>query len=237
LLNFKAKYLLSDEISKLILLSIWLVGTFVSLPFIWMVEYSSPNECRLNISKNYLIYVLSLNLVLIFIPAVGLSILYIIIIFKIRQIHKAAKNLKIVNQKNEVNDEPNTSRASRGKSVRSYKRKPKKSNKKCKITIIISIITILFYCCQLPVRIFLCWSYFRDYAYRTNINISQYGLFDLNTNSISRISKAVTLIYFLHCVSNPIIYNLLSSRFRKAVSYFGDYKKLSYRSTLRNIKN
>lgn len=200
-----------------------------------MVEfYKNPNQCSLNMNKSNLIYVLSLNVVLIFIPAVGLSVLYIIIIFKIRQTHKVAKTLKLRNQLNDVclNDEKG-SRRSKNLSTRVKKG----SNKKSKITIIISITTILFYCCQLPVRIFLSWSYFRDYAYRTNLNLKQYSVFDVNSHTINHVSKAVTIIYFLQCISNPIIYNLLSSRFRKTFSSFSDYKKLSYRSTLRHLRN
>ena len=81
----------------------------------------------------------------------------------------------------------------------------------------IIIVTIVFFCCQLPVRIFLCWSYlvhhFSPIILDSNseIEINESYIFLINL-----ISQITSLVYFLHCISNSIIYNILSVKFRKA---------------------
>ena len=77
----------------------------------------------------------------------------------------------------------------------------------------IIIVTILFFFCQLPVRVFLCWSYLSDYISPLIVN-------DTNDESqvfyIDLLSHITTFIYFLHCISNSIIYNVMSKKFRTA---------------------
>jgi hypothetical protein len=100
---------------------------------------------------------------------------------------------------------------------------------KINFTIILSIITLCFFLCQLPMRIFLLWSYYKNYASPELISetasseqISTDTLFMIDV-----ISNLTTLVYFLHCISNPIIYNLASVKFRKSFVSL---------TTLRNFK-
>jgi hypothetical protein len=78
-----------------------------------------------------------------------------------------------------------------------------KSKKKTSTSI--SVIAIAFFCCQLPIRIFLCWSYYQ------NLDLDEENFKLINT-----LSNLATIIYFLHCISNSIIYNILSTKFRNA---------------------
>ena len=86
--------------------------------------------------------------------------------------------------------------------------------KERRFTITLSLVSIIFYCFQLPSRLFLCWSYLNDtmeidYESSDSHSIESFSLFNI-------LSEIFALIYFLHCVTNPIIYNLLSSKFRKS---------------------
>jgi len=91
---------------------------------------------------------------------------------------------------------------------------------KFNFTIVISFVTLAFFCCQLPCRIFLLWSYLKHYFAPPLIQITENGEEPITVKNdlfyINLISNLSTLIYFLHCISNPIIYNILSIKFRKA---------------------
>lgn len=94
-------------------------------------------------------------------------------------------------------------------------------------TITISLVALAFYLCQLPIRIFLLWSYYKNQfapvlllpdntTQATAINQTgsmQHTEFIQSTNLVAYLT---TLVYFLQCISNPIIYNLVSTKFRKA---------------------
>jgi hypothetical protein len=77
------------------------------------------------------------------------------------------------------------------------------------------ILTIVFFCCQLPIRIFICWA-----NWKNNFSPILMDEHDIESREYfyltDFISRSTTLIYFLHCVSNPIIYNALSVKFRNA---------------------
>jgi hypothetical protein len=109
---------------------------------------------------------------------------------------------------------------SRSKSIarRSYKRSTSlqiqqsiKRKKNLNFTI---MITIVFFCCQLPIRIFLCWSYLLHYFKPIAMDYNQREDISYIYN-INLLSQFTTLIYFLHCISNCIIYNILSIKFRR----------------------
>ena len=111
------------------------------------------------------------------------------------------------------------SEASPLKSINSMKATPKGNTiGKLKFTIIISTVTIVFFIFQLPVRIFLCWSYLNHYM---SIFVWKDELIDeSNFYIVDLISHMTKLIYFMHCISNPIIYNVVSNKFRKAFIQF-----------------
>ena len=243
-----------------------------------MVEFSSnPDVCQLNMTLMHLIYIIALNVLFIFLPTIGLLILYIIIIIKIKKqimfitiTYTLKENVSIkirkpcssagnhrtsstrstkstarsnatinsnVDTKMEYDEKENSCRASiirRSTAISNYntnminrynrqisnKREFKNNTiNKFKFTIIISSITIVFFCFQLPVRVFLCWSYLNHYLL-TFVWNQDLIIDDSNINIISLVSHITSLIYFLHCISNPIIYNVVSNKFRKAFIQF-----------------
>nr|QVK45674.1 G protein-coupled receptor [Proales similis] len=85
------------------------------------------------------------------------------------------------------------------------------STNRVNYTIIISLVTLVFFCCQLPMRAFLMWSYYKHHFEEVELSLTMDDI-----RLISFISNLLSLIYFLHCISNPIIYNILSKNFRSA---------------------
>ena len=330
-----------------------------------MAEFNTnPDQCLLNMQIPHLIYVFILNIVLIFIPTIGLTVLYIYIIINLRKhyklfnqpaksndnenglrihsknsirMYKTNNNNNIKRINNEVSKSSTTSAQevyksikslnqskqkkslnteSRGKKSSVFKWNAKKSRScsfcfsginskyecRCEIgnqqefrtkflsskfvkgsldgsaivhvkknkfnsmnnfthlepirfqslkrsettynkvnfTVVISLITLIFFCCQLPIRIFLLWSYFTHNVSPPPMLISDETPIVTNEiNFINIISNTATLIYFFHCISNPIIYNLLSIKFRRAflslgISHKSCLFKLSCNPTCRN---
>jgi hypothetical protein len=195
-----------------------------------MAEYSTnPNKCYVSISKSDLVYVLCFNVLLIFLPTIGLVIFYFMIIHKVKRRDISFGNISNSNQfvsrrilsenllDNGQYSELKPLNPTINRTVCTLPKKYGSLSKKRKFTTIISMVSVIFYCCQLPSRLFLCWSYFND-----TIEISQSST---NFNLFDILSHIVILIYFLHCVSNPIIYNFLSSEFQL---YFQNFHHPSY---------
>ena len=207
----------------------------ISLPFLWMVEYTTnPNQCYLNMSSTHLAYFFCFNVMLIIFPTIALVIIYMMIIVKLKRRDTPFAKILNLNQleaKTELTD--NTLESSQSMSrmtdlerEKIFELKPlkswpmyapsqncvkKKIESKLKHTINISILSVIFYCFQLPARLILCWSYLNDTVelkYESS-NSQSLSLFDF-------LLHLVILVYYLHCVSNPFIYNMLSSKFRKS---------------------
>jgi hypothetical protein len=247
----------------------WAFGVFISCPFFLMVEFTeSPAQCELSImKKTYLIYLIVLNAILIFVPMVGLFLLYIWMIIIMRKKYillffsKLENELEIQNSKIEkstfnkssireiknkeskfssikirtFNQEENSVSSSKINSKREsyansllFSHIDEKTHfsikNKIKTIINISFVTLAFFSCQLPIRVFLLWSYLHNYF----TSIEPEFITEERFNLINIISYLSTFIYFLHCISNPIIYNISSTKFRKA--FFNS-------SLFRNIKN
>ena len=306
-----------------------MIGIFISIPLLWMVDFlNKPQQCQLNMKAFHLIYIIGLNAVLIFIPAMILPILYVVMYMKIKYF---GNNIKLIGDsinrpskttyfsKSEIDHLNNTTKNTKntnshiclftGKandnflsvssqgfmfqyqrpSISSSKEtnsdiinKPKEKisdfgkislsnlklpksimhkmsfsnvlsnqssvslgdansdknrikNMKLKLLnekynffliqkkkrknnlVFIIIITIVFFCCQLPVRIFLCWSYLLHHFFPITLDAgSKIEIDESHIFIINLISQITTLVYFLHCISNSIIYNILSAKFRRA---------------------
>ena len=235
-----------------------------------MVDFlNDPQQCQLNMKPFHLMYIISLNVVLIFIPALILPILYIVMYIKIKSF---ANNTIIVNdskqdkkspRKNVKNEYKRVSKVSLTKnsnsvnycsitSIKGFKDSVKltkdsissqhmlvqhnKYPRKSTVVIIqntkrnnnlnfLIIVTIVFFCCQIPVRLFLCWSYMVHHFSPIILeNNSETEVDESYIFLINLISQITSLIYFLHCISNSIIYNILSAKFRKA--FLNGIKKL-----------
>lgn len=277
----KVRYFFTKKTSAYVLVSIWCTSILISMPYLWMANYiTDPKQCHLNMEKFHLVYVYSINILFIFIPTLSLTVLYIIMIVKIKKISKnfySSDNPSNITTKTDLNSnfnnekilihrqssacyfESNNKKLKSSKHVKLHKNNdtispPKlkvvfkkyphrnserqssreriyliqnkisinnneidendsKSNvRKLSFTI---VLTVVFFCCQLPIRIFICWANWKN-------NFSPILMDDHETEStedfyhIDLISRSTTLIYFLHCVSNPIIYNALSIKFRNA---------------------
>ena len=218
---------------------IWLIGIIISIPFLWMTEYiTNPDQCHLDISGSHIIYILVLNTVFIFLPSICLTVLYVLIIIKLKKLNIMKKKSLFVNENENEESILNLNRKknyfkitildtllekdlqSKSKKHLNYMRISSISYAdKIKLTRIISLITMTFFCCHLPVRIFLVWAYLSHYVDPIDITIIQNESIKESNNFFSFInllSHLTTLVYFLHCISNPIIYNVFSIKFRKA---------------------
>ena len=292
---------------------IWVIGIIISIPFLFAVEYTvSPVQCQLNINLTFLIYVLSLNTLLIFVPTIGLLFLYLFMIISLRKasesrllysdqiIEKANERsirsslsysitssnrnfksfkFKQINQNNILEDEtlkedngnliekcPNKNEPNRKKSVVIFETPTEsvksiyniknisdqiiecksiasrssivsKSNhhnsfsikNKINYTTVISLITLFFFFCQLPVRIFLSWSYLNVYFNLLSVDSTNDDDLAMQEKfrRINLISNFASLIYFFHSISNPIIYNISSTKFRNAFTSITKFKRNS----------
>ena len=273
---------------------IWLISILMSLPLFFMVRFlNEPDRCQLDPNIIHIAYLIGINILIIFIPALILPVLYLAVFKKIRDFDKflsksdyfhqnafrmiqkesnltTGKNfetwnknsfnttlygsdghlksqLSINSQFNPRLSEPALRLDFKNYSLRnslfaSYSNqlslrdpyrinstssglnfiKKETFNTNLKLNIknqtfkkvrFIIIVTILFFFCQLPVRMFLCWSYLSHYISPLIVN-------DTNDESqvfyIDLLSHITTFIYFLHCISNSIIYNVMSKKFRTA---------------------
>ena len=147
----------------------------ISLPFLWMVEYTTnPNQCYLNMSSTHLTYFFCFNVLLIIFPTIALVIIYLMIIVKLKRRDTPFKS-KILNLNHTLENSQSMSRMTDLERDKMHELKSLKSiyvlsqncvkNKiesKLKPTIKISIVSVIFYCFQLPARLILCWSYLND---------------------------------------------------------------------------
>ena len=236
------KYIFSQKRTKIILVFIWLVGFLISLPFIKMVEYSTnPNQCQLSADLKDIVYILSYNIIVLFLPAIALTVLYIFIIIKLKKrnrnfftvirLEKYSKsytssrgtidslysNNRLDSSSQNIEDRLSFNKDLSCKKI-SILSRSSLSIQKSNLTIIFLIMAIVFFCCQLPVRIFQCWSYLHFYSSFKNESEIE-PLSELELKIVNIISQASSLIYFMHCVSNPIIYNIQSTKFRSSLCF------------------
>ena len=92
-----------------------------------------------------------------------------------------------------------------------------KANQKYRSTAQISYLTIVSFWCQMPIRIFIWWSYTNTYS--SKFGADYYGSFiENNFNTIFVYYNIFILIYFLDMVFNSVIYNIFSAQFRKELA-------------------
>jgi len=180
----------------------------MAMPFLWMTDYDkNEDECDLNITYVYLIYIISLNIIFVVLPMIVLTYFYICIIIKSKKNYKSLRNmftqaqnankksslklrsksysLKIINRASQsnssninslnesticealnrrLNSDANQFRSLRKSSLTSIDLLFNlKAKQKFKSTAKISILTVLSFWCQVPMRLFICWSYMTTY--------------------------------------------------------------------------
>ena len=218
-----------------------------------MVEYSTnPNQCQLSADLKDIVYILSYNIIVLFLPAIALTVLYIFIIIKLKKrnrnfctvirLEKYSKsytssrgtidslysNNRLDSSSQNIEDRLSFNKDLSCKKI-SILSRSSLSIQKSNLTIIFLIMAIVFFCCQLPVRIFQCWSYLHFYTSSKNAGegvVEQ--LSELELKFINILSQALSLIYFLHCISNPIIYNIQSSKFRNFLYFKMDRNRKAF---------
>lgn len=204
-----------------------------------MVEFTTdPNQCQFELTMYRLAYILTFNISFIFLPTIGLFILYVFIIAKVGKLVKPI-DLEDLEKKRKIRDSlelaknygtelqpknQKTAPSLRKDSLASHLNTNRLKNSK--YTIIISIVAIIFYCGQLPVRIFQSWSYTHYYVHMKT-KPETHLLDDLNIDVINFINRVSSLIYYLHCISNPIIYNFLSTKFREGFQSISNSRRSS----------
>lgn len=82
---------------------------------------------------------------------------------------------------------------------------------KRKLTITLCLISIAFFFCQLPIRGFQIFNIFYEFE---SLGVEEHDY--IKFKIINIIFLFTKLLYFLHGMSNPIIYNLMSTKFRKS---------------------
>jgi preprotein translocase subunit YajC len=185
-----------------------------------MTDYIT-DQCQLNMELIHIIYVLSLNVIFIFMPAVALVIFYILIIIKLEKHNKLMKERQLQYMNKFVTSQgllKKNEQISNNKSGMNSQEQNEILNTmgdykaKMRLILITYLKAFLFFSLHLPIKIFIFWSYINFYIYPVDLN-------EIDQNNDSKIqltnllSNIATLIYFLHCISNPIIYNFSSTRF------------------------
>lgn len=230
--------LITKEISILVILLLWFISIIFSLPNIFLTSYNVENfngtlvpYCYNDRTSRFArIYSSSFISVFVFIPSVILSLVYVSLIRKIRNINKFQmvnsnqKNIKKVKAEN--NSASNLvygsllfrnrySDDSRIFLCRSSKGREKISctntlTNKHKQTITICLISLAFFFCQIPIKIFQLFNVFYEFE-KVSVENDLFRFKVMNT-----IFLFTKFLFFLHAMSNPIIYNLMSSKFSRS---------------------
>ena len=213
---------------------IWLISILISIPYSFMTYYvTEPDQCQLNMNLMHIIYVLTVNVIFIFMPAVTLIVFYILIIIRLERLNKLMKahELQNLNQPSVV-DTSESLIKKKNSQPKEYENFLMNSSSldsqehneifisdyraKMRLILITYLKAFLFFSFHLPIKIFIFWSYINYYIHPVSLNeIDVKNDFKIQLTDL--LSNIATLIYFLHCISNPIIYNFSSTKFLNAL--------------------
>ncbi|CAF1540593.1 unnamed protein product [Adineta ricciae] len=235
---FKVHDIFNETLTLITILLIWAIGLIFSLPFIIFVEYNphfNPMEfandtsslvtiCRLDANSSLARTCITWFIVmLIFVPFFVLTYIYTRIIVELVR-HRAAR-LRTMrkSQQQQLDEETNslnnglvlTNDQQASNSFLSYKSfEQKRLN-----TVIICVVTVAFFACQFPVRIIqLTDMYMRVQNEEVMSHLAWIWLWKLSK-----------LLFFLNFTANPIIYNILSTKFRRSCRrYLQIHRSLSF---------
>ncbi|UJR26726.1 hypothetical protein I4U23_008041 [Adineta vaga] len=228
---FKVHDIFNETLTWVTICLIWAIGLIFSLPFLIFAVYDSsfnPTD-SLNDTSN-LLTICHLNadssvaqacftwfiILLIFIPFFVLIFIYARIILELAR-HRALNLTNVVKnqqqqqqQQQTYEDETNSFHSGltsnldnhQSHSFLAYKRfEQKRLN-----TVIICVVTVAFFACQFPVRIIQLIDMYRRVR-------NQETMPYLTWIWLWKLSK---LLFFLNFTANPIIYNILSTKFRRS---------------------
>ncbi|CAF0929624.1 unnamed protein product [Brachionus calyciflorus] len=209
--------LMSKKLSIIVLVMLWIISIIFSSPFIFNTVYRTDVAQNSSVSycyndRSYLfpkIYSSIFISVFVFIPSIILSIVYISLIHKIKSLnrcHLLARQLNVQKKKRQYSSIIQLNFFSVSKRPVSYDSLVVKR----KQTITICLVSLAFFFCQIPIKIFQLFNVF--YKFEKNDLESDILRFKV-LNTIFLITK---FLYFLHGMSNPIIYNLMSTKFNRS---------------------
>ncbi|CAF1468892.1 unnamed protein product [Rotaria sp. Silwood1] len=223
---FKVHDIFNETLTLTTIILIWTIALILSLPFLIFSVYDplfNPTDTLNNTSNLITICHLDANsslaracitwfiVILIFIPFFILTYIYTRIIVELAH-HRVVRLMTITKsqqqQQQQLDDESFTSglvsnnEPQQSHSFLAYKRfEQKRLN-----TVIICLVTIAFFACQFPVRIIqLIDMYLRVRNEDTMPHLVWIWLWKLSK-----------LLFFLNFTANPIIYNILSTKFRRS---------------------
>ncbi|CAM4812824.1 unnamed protein product [Rotaria magnacalcarata] len=224
---FKVHDIFNKTLTLVTIFLIWAIGLIFSLPFLIFSVYDSsfnPTDSLNNTTDLLTICQLNANssaaracitwfiVLLIFIPFFVLIFIYARIILELAR-HRATRLTAIAKtrqQQQSYEDETNSLNGvsssnndnQQSHSFLAYKRfEQKRLN-----TVIICVVTVAFFACQFPVRVIQL--------------VDMYGRVR-NEDVMSYVAwiwlwKLSKLLFFLNFTANPIIYNILSTKFRRS---------------------
>lgn len=175
--------------------------------------------CFYNRSLGAKIYSSSCTSLLVFAPSLILSLVYIFIIKKLKKLNKAHGDKAIFrNYSSRSSGAFNSSFNSRNelctsliKPVNTVITGNRSFNSlilKRKQTITICLVSLAFYFCQIPLKMFQLFNIFYKFE-KTSFENDM-----VRFKIMNMIFLTTKFLYFLHGMSNPIIYNLMSTKFR-----------------------
>ncbi|CAF1055440.1 unnamed protein product [Brachionus calyciflorus] len=226
-----------------LLIGIWLTSALISTPFISFTTYREENYngtiisyCYNDRSLFYKIYSSTSTSLFVFAPSFILSAVYLIIIQKLKNINSSFEISLLEKTKRDRRSNFSISKSSscsifysnkkecenydfrKTSSVSFLKQKHsifRNSSTsyliaKRKQTITICLISLAFFFCQIPLKIFQLFNFFYKFESTTiEKDLIRFRIMNF-------IFLTTKFLYFLHGMSNPIIYNLMSTKFRRS---------------------
>ncbi|CAF1329007.1 unnamed protein product [Rotaria sordida] len=225
---FRVHDIFNETLTLVTIFLIWAIGLIFSLPFLIFAVYDpsfNPSDSLNNTSNLLTICQLNANsstaracitwfiVLLIFVPFFVLMFIYARIVLELAR-HRAIRLTAIAKtrqqQQHSYDDETNSLNSGlssnndnqQSRSFLAYKRfEQKRLN-----TVIICVVTVAFFASQFPVRIIQLVDM---YVRVRNIEIMPHVAWIW----LWKLSK---LLFFLNLTANPIIYNILSTKFRRS---------------------
>ena len=200
----RAQFICTNQRTIRIIYVLWACAVGFSLPFLVMsyTELARFHDgrqvtvCRTPVDETWKrVYVIGISILFFCVPFILLVLIY------------TAIALQLSVQAKALGSDADSS------SIANYKLRRQ-------VVVLMVAIIILFFICNLPIRVLSVWSIFTSKQQKVSIGFEAY----LNISSFARV------MFYLNSAGNPIVYNIVSSRFRESC------KRILSRSKKRKIK-
>lgn len=196
----------STRRSIIIITIVWIVALLSASPYA-IINYTAQEEyvnttivtvCRAPLIETWMkLYVISTTVLFFALPFCLLTIIYSIIIVKMSTESKSL--CKSSGSGREVSGSSNGLQARR------------------KTVMMIGVVVVLFFVCLLPIRVLTIWL-----AYAQVKDVHALGF-----EGWQNLTSFVRVMFYMNSATNPVVYNLMSSRFRQAFLKMLGIKKAS----------